>query len=367
MKIAFLSYFYLGLDNFGASTYVQKYLNVLSRMNNVSIDFYCPYPIQSFKKIKNVHYIYIKTLNIPFIRFFQFAFKISQLLKLRKYDIVHSSSGAGMFVKNVDFETFYHYEPFSIPNFNAWIGYTLSRVSLKRSRHIFAISEQSVTELIQFENRRRELISIITNPIDCMIFNQNHNFSTKKKEILKGKDEKLILSVGLLINRKNPFLLIKTLDYIIKKGINAKLLIIGNGPLKQKMILAANEKKILDNIIFIHSTGEIYPYYCMADLLLTPSKKEGFGFLYLEGPACGCKFVGFPTGISPVAAKKNLGIVVNDEVSFMESAHQILLSGDRTGQEEFNFIYNNFSMEKFGKRLISSYQKYLNIRDGRKF
>ena len=67
------------------------------------------------------------------------------------------------------------------------------------------------------------------------------------------------------------------------------MLIIGNGPLKTKIIELSKKKNIYDNIIFIDSVTDTYNYYQIMDYFVLPSIYEGLGIVLIEAQSNGLK------------------------------------------------------------------------------
>lgn len=319
IRIALISYFYTGILPYGGSVYIKKLLIAISKDRSISIDFYCPQPIFKFQKIENINYIYIPTINLPFLRYISFSYRTAKLIKKRgKYDIVHSNSGGGIFLKNIDIEVHHHYEPFSLKYLTPWISYQIYRFCLHKARHIIAISSQSRDELIKLEKVNKKKITLIHQTIDCVEFNPEGD-KIKELSILKKPNEKLLLNLGYLIPRKQPDLALETLKFITDNGLLAKLIIIGIGFLKRALIVQAKKLGVLNKIIFLDSVEKVATYYRSADLLLATSKREGFGLLYLEAPACGTLFIGFKTGVAFLAATAGLGEIARDRHSLSKN------------------------------------------------
>ena len=107
---------------------------------------------------------------------------------------------------------------------------------------------------------------------------------------------------------------------------------------------------------------DIVPFYKIADILLIPSEHEGFGYLYLEGPSCGTKFIGFDTGIASIATEANLGIIAQNAYDFKKKTLDYLINNQKLEKSHFEFILKNFSLESLEKRIIKIYNNYLKLK-----
>ncbi|WP_340915403.1 glycosyltransferase [Polaribacter butkevichii] len=102
------------------------------------------------------------------------------------------------------------------------------------------------------------------------------------------KEKKILLYVGRLVEVKNLFFLIKCFSNI--KGKDKKLVIVGEGPLQEKLEQLAEELNILDKVLFIgRKEGvELYNWYIFSQLFVLPSTYEPFGAVVNEALVGGC-------------------------------------------------------------------------------
>ena len=71
----------------------------------------------------------------------------------------------------------------------------------------------------------------------------------------------------------------------INKEEPSILLMLGEGPEREKAEQQARDLGILDHVRFLGKTSEVYKLLCMSDLFLLPSETESFGLVALEAMA----------------------------------------------------------------------------------
>ncbi len=117
-----------------------------------------------------------------------------------------------------------------------------------------------------------------------------HNFCSekelnkKKKELKIGLEDFVILSLGRLIPVKGHEYLIKALSILKDKfKIPVKLILLGDGPLKEKLKDLSQSLNVDEQIVFYGWSDEPEIFYQLCDLVVFPSlKMETFGNVILE-------------------------------------------------------------------------------------
>ncbi len=163
--------------------------------------------------------------------------------------------------------------------------------------------ETTATELIVPTNKTYKLfkekyrfeknIHIIPTGIEVERF-YKENINEKevaqlKKSLKLNKGDFTIVFVGRLAQEKNIEFLLESHKNLVKKHPNIKLLIVGDGPDKEKYEAYVKEEKLTKNILFTGKVKweEMPYYYHVADLFATASKTETQGLTVVEAMAAG--------------------------------------------------------------------------------
>lgn len=154
--------------------------------------------------------------------------------------------------------------------------------SINQSDGVTAVSEdlrKATYELFDIKNE----IEVIPNFIDL------DRFKRQKKEHFKlaicPHGEKLMVHTSNFRKVKRVEDVIKVF-YEVKKTVPVKLLLVGDGPERDRMERLCRDLGILDDIRFLGKLDAVEEVLSVSDLFLMPSEKESFGLAALEAMAC---------------------------------------------------------------------------------
>jgi glycosyltransferase involved in cell wall biosynthesis len=128
-----------------------------------------------------------------------------------------------------------------------------------------------------------ERVTVLRNGVDLQAFRPVDGSAIRSRH-LKG-NERLLLSVGLLIPRKGHDLIVRALAQLP----DCRLLIAGEGPERGRLEALAAELGVADRVTLLGRVphGELAAYYSAADALVLASSREGWANVLLEAMACG--------------------------------------------------------------------------------
>ena len=125
---------------------------------------------------------------------------------------------------------------------------------------------------------------IIYNAFNVRDYSYSNHIRNKKRKELGLKNEFVLLNIGRMVDQKNQLRLLEIFKEYQKIDSDSKLIIIGDGQLRNKIIKKINILN-LNNIILISKTSNVNEYLQMADCFLFPTKFEGLGIVLVEAQA----------------------------------------------------------------------------------
>lgn len=211
-------------------------------------------------------------------------------------------------------------------------------LSLKLSHFLITGSEGLKKEYAKHYGLKLDNIKVMPNWINLERFKAQ----SEKRNPPAGEAgaQKTILFVHWLAERKGAHLLAP-----IIKLIDAKFIVIGEGPLKEKILQEIKENKLERRVQILGKipNKELMKYYESADVFILPSLQEGFPRVLIEAMAMGIPYVAFDVGavkeISPKIAQDF--IVERGNINKFAEKINLLLANQA--------IYNQFREEELKK------------------
>jgi glycosyltransferase involved in cell wall biosynthesis len=174
---------------------------------------------------------------------------------------------------------------------------------------------------------------------------------------------RILISVGRLIYYKGFEYLIRAMSQV-----DARLLIIGDGPLRAKLERQAHESGVMERIVFL---GEVHnenitPYYHAADVFVLASvaRSEAFGIVQLEAMACGRPVVNtrLDSGVPFVSLDGVTGITVPpaDSEALAGAINRLLDDSElreRYGQAGRRRVDAEFTVDRMVARTVELYRE----------
>ena len=134
--------------------------------------------------------------------------------------------------------------------------------------------------------------------------------ATALRQSLGLAEKKVIVSVGRLVHRKGQDFLIESMPQILKQVPSAHLLLVGQGPYRERLEKLVTKRSLQKSVSFIGRIQykDLPGYICVGDIFAMPSRSrfaglevEGLGIVYLEASACGLPVIAGASGGAPDA------------------------------------------------------------------
>ncbi|WNF38056.1 N-acetyl-alpha-D-glucosaminyl L-malate synthase BshA [Bacillaceae bacterium IKA-2] len=198
------------------------------------------------------------------------------------------------------------------------------RLGIEKSDAVTAVSDDLIKQTEQLLKINKK-ISTVYNFIDERVyFRKDCDYLRKEYKI--SEDEKVIIHVSNFRPVK------RVLDVIhsfakINQQVDAKLLLLGDGPDYSKVCRLVKELGLQEKVLLLGNQRHVADFLSISDLMLLLSEKESFGLVVLEAMACKVPAIGTNTGgIPEVIIDGETGFIceIGDTETISAKAIQIL-------------------------------------------
>jgi len=145
----------------------------------------------------------------------------------------------------------------------------------------------------------------------------------------------------------------------VDKGVQLKLLLLGDGPLFEPIKAKVMSLDLNQSVEFIGYTNDVKRWLMKADLLLMTSKTEGMPMSVLEAMSYGLPVVSTPVGALPnLVSGSGCGEICNTDDDFVACIQRYTLKTTlgTEAKQAWNYIDQNYSIRVQRKKLDSLYQ-----------
>jgi N-acetyl-alpha-D-glucosaminyl L-malate synthase BshA len=157
--------------------------------------------------------------------------------------------------------------------------------SIDASDGVTAVSESLKADTYS-ALRVRSDIRVIPNFLDCAEHGRVPVPDALRQRICRGACEKIVIHVSNFRPVKRADAVIRIFKKIREGGVNARLLLVGEGPDLEKSLRVAREIGVADQVEALGEQDQVQALLSISDVLLLPSEQESFGLSALEAMAC---------------------------------------------------------------------------------
>jgi len=235
--------------------------------------------------------------------------------------------------------------------------------SAKRADLILTISKNSKKDIVNLlKIKKKSKIKVIYEAAEKKFKPRKNNIKLKEVQKKYKLPNDFILYVGRIEKRKNIETIIKIADFLIKKNVKTKIVLVGEGGYSgyDFLIKEIKKRKKIQHLNYIEDKD--LPYiYNLAKVFLFPSFYEGFGLPVLEAMQSGIPVITSNTSSLPEVVGEG-GIMHNpkDYKSFAKDIIKILNNEDFYEEMRKKAINQakKFSWQKSTKELVDVFNRF---------
>ncbi|GLB50186.1 N-acetyl-alpha-D-glucosaminyl L-malate synthase BshA [Neptunitalea lumnitzerae] len=332
MKIGIVCY-----PTFGGSGVVATELGMALSKRGHEVHFITyKQPVRLALLGKNIHFHEVHVPKYPLFHYQPYELALSSklvdMVKLHEIEILHvhyaiPHAYAGYMAKKMLQE-----EGITLPMVTTLHGTDITLVgnhpfykpavtfSINKSDIVTSVSESLKADTLRLFDITTD-IQVVPNFIETK--ETATTYTDCQRSMMAGEDERIVTHVSNFRKVKRITDVIK-IFYKIQQKLPAKLMMVGEGPEKEKAEYLCEELGIQNKVMFLGNSTEIDRILCFSDLFLLPSETESFGLAALEAMVNRTPVVSSNTGGIPEVNKQGVSGFLSDVGNVDEMAENAL-------------------------------------------
>ena len=333
-----------------------------------------------FKRIKSKGFNYVQvqpfTSRYHILHDLILLSKLIILLKKNRYDVIHTHmtkpgilgriaakiAGVPIIIHGLHMNTL---EVSDNKILNAIKIFLEKKISKFTDAHI-SVSEIVSQKYLEFGIGKKSKYFTVKSGMELNKFlnaREEDDIQKKKKELGISSEDFIIGNVGRLVGSKNHQYLFQAIRKVleIKNKLPVKVLIIGEGKEKEKLVKYAKELSLGKNVIFTGYKEDVEKFMAIMDLFVLTSLREGLPRVLVQASAVGMPSIAFNIdGIPEIIQDNYNGFLVNPGdieqlvdriIKYMDNKELVLLHGQK-GRE---FVRGKWSVEEMVQKTEQIY------------
>jgi len=299
------------------------------------------------------------------------AWRILKFARANRYDILHSHGYKGNILLG-----FIPKHIRKIPLVRTLHGWTSTRrfskmrlyewvdvLSLTKVDAVVVVNELMLSHPY-LQKLKTMHVDVINNGIPYLLT----NCCEQEKEIIDFCKKKFtIISIGRLSKEKGYSNLIHSFARSLKEGVDAQLLLIGEGPERRMIEHLIDLYCIKDRVILAGYKQDAWSYLPYAGVFVLSSLTEGLPITLLEAMKLGIPVIATAVGGIPQLIRDGeTGFLVPpDKIDPMSKSIRKLYNekelGKRMGSQAMELVNHNYTSKRMTQRYISLYERLVSV------
>jgi glycosyltransferase involved in cell wall biosynthesis len=244
----------------------------------------------------------------------------------------------------------------------------------QRYAQIVAVSSSVRKALLEWLPRLDNKVQVIVNAVDPGCFQADDvQLDQLRQELGINKDNKIIFYAGRLVPAKGIDILLEAFSNLARKDSSVKILLAGDGPLKDILQKQTASLDLEKNVQFLGLRTDISQLLNIADIIVLPSRWEGLPMILLEAMAARKPILATRVGGIPeiIEHGKSGWLVPPENQQALAEAIALLLSSKELCQQlsdgALEKVSAQYSIKPIIQQLLESYEKVLSTQKNHAF
>jgi len=215
--------------------------------------------------------------------------------------------------------------------------------SINESDVVTAVSDSLKKDTLELFDIKNE-IEVIPNFIDTKKY--AHDYTDCQRSLMAQDHERIVTHISNF-RKVNRIADVVAIFYKIQERIPAKLVMVGEGPEREKAEIQCEALGITDKVLFLGNSNEIDRILCFSDLFLLPSESESFGLAALEAMVNEVPVISSNTGGIPE-------VNIHGQTGFLSPVGAV----DEMAENALAILQDPEVLAQFKKRAVQAAQKF---------
>ena len=215
--------------------------------------------------------------------------------------------------------------------------------SINESDMVTAVSDSLKKDTLELFDIKNE-IEVIPNFIDTKKY--AHDYTDCQRSLMAQDHERIVTHISNFRKVKRIADVV-AIFHKIQERIPAKLVMVGEGPEREKAEIQCEALGITDKVLFLGNSNEIDRILCFSDLFLLPSESESFGLAALEAMVNEVPVISSNTGGIPE-------VNIHGQTGFLSPVGAV----DEMAENALAILQDPEVLAQFKKRAVQAAQKF---------
>jgi len=215
--------------------------------------------------------------------------------------------------------------------------------SINESDVVTAVSDSLKKDTLELFDIKNE-IEVIPNFIDTKKY--AHDYTDCQRSLMAQDHERIVTHISNFRKVKRVADVV-AIFHKIQERIPAKLVMVGEGPEREKAEIQCEALGIADRVMFLGNSNEIDRILCFSDLFLLPSESESFGLAALEAMVNEVPVISSNTGGIPE-------VNIHGQTGFLSPVGAV----DEMAENALAILQDPEVLAQFKKRAVQAAQKF---------
>ncbi len=239
-------------------------------------------------------------------------------------------------------------------------NFVLNRWGALYANRYFACSKAAGAYLFGKKTVEEDKVFVLPNAIDLDKFAFSKETRERLRQKLGVEEKELLLGhIGRFVEQKNHRQLLNIFKAVRDGGINAKLVLLGDGVLRREIEAQIRELDLLEQVLVCGVVGNAADYLSAMDVFLLPSLYEGLPVVCVEAQAAGLPCILADTVTKEIGLSSQVKYMPSKDIeAWVEEIKEICHKPEASDRDHIAEALRTYDIRLQAKELERIYLEY---------